>query len=481
MDALQELNELTGLHSVKQQIEDLISLIDVNKERALRGLKESEVSHHMAFLGSPGTGKTTVARLVGRIFKDLGILSSGHLIEADREKLVGQYIGHTEYKTTELINQAQGGVLFIDEAYSLFKEDSPRDFGNEALSTLIKRMEDDRTNFIVIFAGYGDETKQMIQSNPGLKSRIALHIYFPDYTPDELIEIFSDGLMRNNLLITEDTLQLVYKTFYSIWENRDKDFGNARMVRNFLELIHRVQARRLSHENIANKTDDQLKTVTTDDVRAALSLYLSQNLESDTDKKQDIEPLTKQEKPTFWQKLKPNQKSLRNQKNSNLNRQLQQILISSEHGNRTFLRWGLIFLLIAVLFMAYYFQTKPNDNADYVQLIDYNKITNTDLEELKGNYSGYFYSLLGKSKAAIEITEYHAQNKLLKAYVNVYSGALQSRFSNQRQIIFGLDSTYSLASENYFPAKLKTDLDGTVYLVSINDNPAFSFIKLPND
>ncbi|MBN2747675.1 MAG: AAA family ATPase, partial [Bacteroidales bacterium] len=184
MDALQELNELTGLHSVKQQVEDLISLIDVNKERAIRGLKESQVSHHMAFLGAPGTGKTTVARLVGRIFKDLGILSSGHLIEADREKLVGQYIGHTEYKTTELINQALGGVLFIDEAYSLFKEDSPRDFGNEALSTLIKRMEDDRSNFIVIFAGYGDETKQMIQSNPGLKSRIALHIYFPDYTPE---------------------------------------------------------------------------------------------------------------------------------------------------------------------------------------------------------------------------------------------------------------------------------------------------------
>jgi hypothetical protein len=399
------------------------------------------------------------------------------LIEADREKLIGQYIGHTEYKTTELINQAQGGVLFIDEAYSLFKEDSPRDFGNEALSTLIKRMEDDRANFIVIFAGYGAETKQMIQSNPGLKSRIALHIQFPDYSPDELIEIFTKGLIDNNLLISEDALNLVYKSFFSIWENRDKDFGNGRMVRNFLELIHRAHARRLTNENVSAKTDDQLKTVTKTDVREALKIYLSHNGEVESRTNNDT-LIDSSKKSTFWQILRQNRNLKRRKKNLVLNKELQQIIISSN--SSSFKRWGLVLITIAVIYLAY-LQIKPEDKSNLISLINHKQISVSELEELKGHYSGHFYSMLGKSKAAIEITEYQEQDKLLKAYVNVYSGSLQSKFSDKRQIIFGLDSTYVLDSDIYFPAILKTDIDGIIYLVSRNNNPAFSFIKVAND
>ncbi len=480
MDALQELNELTGLESVKQQINDLISLLHVNKERASRGLKESEVSHHMAFLGAPGTGKTTVARLLGRIFKDLGILSSGHLIEADREKLIGQYIGHTEYKTTQLINQAMGGVLFIDEAYSLYKEDSPRDFGNEALSTLIKRMEDDRQDLVVIFAGYDEETKMMIHSNPGLKSRIALHIKFPDYSPKELIEIFSNALSQNNLLITEETLNLVYETFQKIWKNRDKDFGNGRMVRNFLELIHRVQARRLANKNISSRSDSQLKTVTTEDVRAAIALYLAQDTESEIGKEVTSTSQLKKKK-RFWEKFNSSKSILRNKNSDNLNRELEQILIRTSDSRKVYVRVGLLIVAIAVVFYAVYSNFHNEDSSAPIQMTDLELNKSSEYDAALGNYSGYFYSLMGKSKAAIEITEYQEDNKLLKAYVNVYSGDLKSHFSEIRQIIFGLDSTYHLPSKNYFPAYLKTAEDGTLILVSRNSQPSFSFIKLDND
>lgn len=480
MEALDELNELIGLESVKQQINDLISLINVNKERSIRGLKESEVSHHMAFLGAPGTGKTTVARLLGRIFKELGILSSGHLIEADREKLIGQYVGHTEYKTTELINQAQGGMLFIDEAYSLFKEDSPRDFGNEALSTLIKRMEDDRGNFVVIFAGYSDETKLMIQSNPGLKSRIALHIHFPDYTPEELLEIFSQSLKRNHLLISQETLSLVYDSFYGIWKNRDKDFGNGRMVRNFLELIHRAQARRLNTEAVSKQTDNQLKTVTTDDVRNALAFYLLQNLEPDANDNEEI-IVKKPAKPSGWIKNSLFSKKKQSLKNLSLKRDLQEILIRTDNKPNNFVRWGLIFLAIAVVLMAIYMNSPNKEGSSDLSYLNYQLLGSTEYEDLKGHYSGYFYTMFGKSKAAIEIIEYQAENKLLKAFVNVYSGSLKSRFSEQRQIIFGLDSTYKLNSDFYFQAQLKTDEQGSVFLISKNTSPSFSFIKLIDD
>jgi SpoVK/Ycf46/Vps4 family AAA+-type ATPase len=198
---LKELNTLIGLQQVKDEVTSLISTVKINILRKKRGLKQSPLSLHLVFSGNPGTGKTTVARILGKIYCDLGILSKGHLIETDRAGLVAGYVGQTAIQTKEIIEKAKGGILFIDEAYSLTPQNAGFDFGQEAVDTLLKAMEDNRDDFIVIAAGYPDLMKNFIGSNPGLQSRFNTFINFEDYNPNELLEIFLSLCRQHNYFV----------------------------------------------------------------------------------------------------------------------------------------------------------------------------------------------------------------------------------------------------------------------------------------
>ena len=186
-DPFKELDELIGLVSVKNEVKSLANYVKVQKMREEKGLKTPKMSYHLVFTGSPGTGKTTVARIVARIYKDLGILKKGHLVETDRSGLIGQYVGQTAPRVNAVCDSALNGVLFIDEAYAINQGDNKNDYGDEAVATLLKRMEDDRDRLVVIVAGYTDEMKKFINSNPGLQSRFNRYINFPDYASAELI------------------------------------------------------------------------------------------------------------------------------------------------------------------------------------------------------------------------------------------------------------------------------------------------------
>ncbi len=252
-DALAELNSLTGLESVKTEIDDLIKLARyyASKGTAIK----SKWSSHILFLGNPGTGKTTVARILSRIFAALAIVEKGHLIEVDREKLVGSYVGETAQKTKTALDSAIGGTLFIDEAYTLVKGANQNDFGKEAIETLLKRMEDDRGKFIVIAAGYTNEMNAFIESNPGIKSRFTKSFEFEDYTPDELMTITKNILTQNEIEIEEDALYQLEKYYNEIYRTRDEKFGNARIVRNIIESASTKMMLRLSeNKDNADKT-----------------------------------------------------------------------------------------------------------------------------------------------------------------------------------------------------------------------------------
>lgn len=259
---LTELKSLIGLERVKLDIDSLRNLIRIQAMRKRQGLPNTSISYHCVFSGNPGTGKTTVARIVAGIYKELGILKKGHLVEVDRSKLVGEYVGQTAPKTNKVIDEALDGVLFVDEAYTLVGEGS--DYGAEAIATLLKRMEDDRDRLVVILAGYTDEIKDFIDSNPGLQSRFNRYIQFDDYSTDELVEIFKRNLRKSRYKIKRDALEQLQNVIERAVAARDKNFGNARYVRNLFEKVVQNQANRLARmDNIDN---DDLSIITREDI-----------------------------------------------------------------------------------------------------------------------------------------------------------------------------------------------------------------------
>ncbi len=261
---LEELNSMTGLENVKNDITNLVNLLKIKKLREKNGMKQPSISLHLVFSGNPGTGKTTVARLLAEIYKGLGVLETGQLVEVDRGGLVVGYIGQTAIKTQEVIDSAIGGILFIDEAYTLTAGKGENDFGQEAVDTLLKAMEDHRDDLIVIVAGYPDLMKEFLSSNPGLRSRFNKFIHFEDYNGAELMTIFESMCQKQDYKL--DAAAKEYAVSY--WNNRaashDENFANAREVRNFMEKAISRQATRIIAMKDISVT--ALETLTIDDL-----------------------------------------------------------------------------------------------------------------------------------------------------------------------------------------------------------------------
>ena len=265
MDSQNELNCLIGLSSVKTEVERLTNFIKIKKLREKQGLPVSEISYHCVFTGNPGTGKTTVARILANIYSELGVIKKGHLVETDRSGLVAEYVGQTAVKTNKIIDSALDGVLFIDEAYSLVNGGN-NDYGSEAISTLLKRMEDDRKRLVVILAGYGNEMLTFINSNPGLQSRFNRYIDFPDYNADELFEIFKCNLKKHKYTLSVEAEAFISAYLSNAVANKDKNFGNARFVRNLFEKTLEYQAMRLA--SIGHLTSEMLCEISIEDVKS---------------------------------------------------------------------------------------------------------------------------------------------------------------------------------------------------------------------
>jgi len=265
---IDRLDEMIGLETVKTSIHSLSNFIYMMKKRQESGMKSPSISYHCVFTGNPGTGKTTVARILAGVYKDLGVLRKGHLVETDRSGLVAEYVGQTAVKTNKIIDKALDGVLFIDEAYAL-AQGGNEDYGKEAIATLLKRMEDIRDRLVVILAGYTDEIEQFINSNPGLRSRFNRYIGFPDYSAEELLEIFQLQTRKNDYTLAEEADDCLKKHFASKIAQKTKDFGNARYVRNLFEKTIEMQANRLA--SVPQLTKEMMETIILSDVQQAMS------------------------------------------------------------------------------------------------------------------------------------------------------------------------------------------------------------------
>lgn len=268
---LEQLDSLIGLEGVKHEVRTLINLIKVRKMRQAHEMKVMDMSFHMVFTGNPGTGKTTIARLIAKIYRKLGFLSKGQLIETDRSGLVAGYVGQTAGKVTEVVNSALGGILFIDEAYALARKGMENDFGREAIDTLVKMMEDHRDDLVVIVAGYTDEMHDFLTSNPGLISRFNKYIDFPDYSDDELMAILEMNAKKQGYVVEEAAQKVVRDMLAGMTLGDRMDFGNARGMRNTLEKLVQAQANRLAEET-GEVTREMLEILSEADARAALEM-----------------------------------------------------------------------------------------------------------------------------------------------------------------------------------------------------------------
>ena len=269
-----EFQKIIGLNSVKDDVRKYQRHLKIMLEREKRALKSSNISLHAAFIGSPGTGKTTMARIMGKIFKEIGILKKGHLVEVDRSDLVAGYIGQTAEKTKGKLNEALDGVLFIDEAYSLSRgAGDVKDFGHEVIETLLKFMEDNRDRVSVIVAGYEKEMKRFIDSNPGLKSRFTKFYNFPNYSPSELLSLFKLFLTNDDYYLFPGNDRFMLEFFKQLKRNTDpSSFGNGRSVRNIFEEITMIQSQRISvNKDYEKKEDKYFKRINLSDIKKLFS------------------------------------------------------------------------------------------------------------------------------------------------------------------------------------------------------------------
>lgn len=265
-EILAELDSLIGLDSVKKLILEIQAFVEIQKRREREKLSADPIVLHMIFKGNPGTGKTTVARIISRLFKEMGLLDKGHVIEVERADLVGEYIGHTAHKTREQIKKSLGGILFIDEAYSLARG-GEKDFGKEAIDTLVKNMEEYKDNLIMILAGYKREMDWFLETNPGLRSRFPLIIDFPNYSVSELMDIAQLMLSKRQYQMTEEAKSELESILNQRLKYSHEHSGNARLVRNLIEKAIRLQAVRLVNES--NVTRNDLIIINTEDIRFA--------------------------------------------------------------------------------------------------------------------------------------------------------------------------------------------------------------------